>query len=114
MVTKKQSKKGGKPMYLIDDIRKFETEGLALEDLVTLSAIGRAIQNEFEALNVELPEWFDSKMREIRKEITLRQADRLEKMLREKKSRLEALLPAEDKREALKNEIAKLEAQLKQ
>lgn|GEM_PF-3173879 len=99
--------------YLIDDIRKFETEGLALEDLVTLSAVGRAIQAEFEALNVELPDWFDSKMREIRKEITLRQADRLEKMLREKKSRLEALLPAEEKRQALKDEIAKLELQLK-
>jgi len=112
MATKK-TKKGGRTMYLIDEIRKFETEGLALEDLVTLSAVGRVIQEEFKTLNVEQPEWLDAKMREIRKEISLSQADRLQKMLREKKSRLEALLPAEEKRQALKDEIAKLEEQLK-
>lgn len=98
---------------IIDDIRRFDTEGMVLEDLVSLSALGRSIQTEFSTLNVEEPDWLGPKMREIRREITTRQADRIEKLIRDKKSRLETLLPAEEKRAALKAEIEKLEAQLK-
>jgi chromosome segregation ATPase len=100
-------------MYLvIDELRRFDTEGTALEDLVALSSLGRVVQTEFQSLNVEEPEWLNPKLREIRREIQTRQADRIEKLIREKKSRLEALLPAEEKRQALQSEIEKLEKQL--
>jgi len=112
MARKTQSKKGGRPMYAIDEIRTFNVEGMALEDLVTLSASARAIQGEFATLNVEEPEWLNPKVREIRREVATRQADRIEKLIREKKSRLEVLKPAEQKRQELADEIAKLESQL--
>ena len=99
-------------MYAIDEIRTFNVEGMALEDLVTLSASARAIQGEFATLNVEEPEWLNPKVREIRREVATRQADRIEKLIREKKSRLEVLKPAEQKRQELADEIAKLESQL--
>ena len=97
---------------VIDELRKSETEGMSLEDLVALSALGRGVQSEFATLNIEEPEFLGPKLREIRREIAARQADRIEKLLREKKARLEALQPAEEKRAALKAEIDKLEAQL--
>lgn len=107
-----QTKKGGRTMNLIDQIRNFNVEGTALEDLVALSAQTRIVQAEFESLKIEAPEFLDLKGKEIRREILSRQADRLEKLLREKKSRREALMPAEEKRQALDKEIAELEQRL--
>jgi sRNA-binding carbon storage regulator CsrA len=99
-------------MYLIDEIRKFDIDSVtAIEDLVALSAIGRAVQNEFVTLAVEAPEFLDVKLADIRREIRSRNADRIQKLIREKKSRLESLLPAEEKRQALKDEIDRLEKQ---
>ena len=99
-------------MFIIDQIRTFNVEGNALEDLVVLSSLGRSVQAEFSALNVEEPEWLGPKIREIRREIQTRQADRIEKLIREKKSRLETLKPAEQKRQELSEEISRLEKQL--
>jgi hypothetical protein len=104
-------KKGGIAMsYLIDDIRRFETEGKAIEDLVALSAVGRVVQDEFAKLSVEEPEFLGPKLREIRREIQVRDADRIEKLIREKESRLEALKPAEQKRQELQADIDRLKA----
>lgn len=111
-MSRTQTKKGGRTMNLIDQIRTFEVEGMALEDLVALSAQTRMVQAEFEALKIDAPEFLDLKGKEIRREILSRQADRLQKMLREKKSRREALMPAEEKRQTLDKEIAELEARL--
>ncbi len=99
-------------MFIIDEIRRFNTDGTSLEDLVAMSASARAIQSEFAAVSVEEPEWLNPKIREIRREIATRQADRIERLIREKKSRLEALQPEEQKREALKLEIDRLEKKL--
>ena len=99
--------------FLVDEIRKFEVEGMGLEDLVALSAIGRSIQDEFKTLQAVEPEWLSPKLEDIRREVAVRQRDRLRAALTEKKARFEAIKPAEQKRQELAAEIAQLEEMLK-
>lgn len=97
-------------MYEIENIRNFSVDGMALEDLVALSASARVIQEEFTTLKVETPEWLSEKAKEIRREVFVRQADRRAKTLRELKARYETLKPAELKRQEIAEQIAALEA----
>lgn len=97
---------------LIDILKKFDADIFDVDQLIELSALATVVQNEYRGLNVDEPEWLAGSARSIRREIRARQADRIEKMIREKKSRLEALMPAEDKRKALQAEIENLQARL--
>ncbi len=58
--------------WIIDQLRTFDSDGTAIEDLVALSAMGKFVQSEFTAFNVEEPEWLGPKLREVRREIQKR------------------------------------------
>lgn len=98
---------------MINELKNFNADRLDLDELVGLSAFGRCFQAECAALNVEEPDWLGSNLRILRKEISIRQQDRLEKLLHQKKSRLQSLKPAAEKRAEIEAEIKKLEEQLK-
>ncbi len=98
---------------LINALRNFDANRFELEDLIELSAIGRLYQTEAQQMAAEEPEWLSASLREVRREIRTRQQDALEKNLKEKKARLQALKPAEQRRAELAKEIEELEAKLK-
>jgi len=95
---------------MLNQLKSFNAEAGSLEDAVALSAFARSFQEEFEKVGAEVPEWLPSKVKEIRREIRNRQQDAIEKALSDKKSRLLALQPAEERRKALQDEIERLEA----
>ena len=97
---------------MLDRLRSFDIDRMDLEEAIALSAFGRAMRAEYEALQADAPEWLDNRLRELRREIRTRQQDSLEKRIREAKARLQALKPAEQRRAELAAEIEKLEAQL--
>jgi hypothetical protein len=99
---------------MIEKLKNFDVERMSVEELVGLSAVGRIVRSEFEANGVEVPDWLDVNCKTIRREIKSRQADALEKSLREKKARLAALMPTEEKRATLKAEIEALEKLVQQ
>lgn len=96
---------------MLDLLKSFDVERLDMDQLIELSAYGRMMANEYQTSG-ESPEWLDINLKQIRRELRARQADQLEKTLRDKKARLEATLPAEQKRQKLEAEIAELEARL--
>lgn len=98
---------------MINELKNFNADRLDLDELIALSAFGRCFHAEVAFLNVEEPDWLAPNLRSLRKEISMRQQDRLEKLLRQKKSRLQALKPAAEKRQEIEDEIKKLEDQLK-
>jgi hypothetical protein len=97
---------------MLDELRNFNEEAMDMEELVELAAFGRSFRSEFEALGAEVPDWVDIQLKSLRRVIRSRDMDRLEKMIREKEARLEALKPAEEKRKDLQEEIDRLKQKL--
>lgn len=97
----------------ISQLKNLDTDRYDLDDLVALSAEGKALQAEYSALGVDEPEWLGSAVRSLTRDIRTRQADAIEKRLRQAKARVQALKPASERRAELEAEIAKLQDQLK-
>lgn len=97
---------------MLSQFKQFNTDSLSLEELVALSAFGRQLRAEYEELDLDEPEFVDAQLKSLKREIRTRNADRLEKSLREKKARLEMLKTPTQKKTELQSEIKKLEAQL--
>ena len=97
---------------MLDRFTNFDAQRLTIEELVVLSAFGRQLRAEYEELDLEEPEFVDVQLKVLRREVRTRNADRLEKSLREKKARLESLKTPTQKKAELRDEIKKLEEQL--
>lgn len=97
---------------MLSQFVSFDADRLSLEDLVSLAAFGRSLRAEYEELDLEEPQFIDIQLKSLKREIRTRNADRLEKSLREKKARLETLKTPTQKKAELQSEIKKLEAQL--
>lgn len=94
----------------VQALKNLNADRLDLDELVGLSAFGRNFQAEFTQLNVEEPEWLGPALRELRREITTRNQDSVDKRLRQLRARQQALKPAAERRTEIEAEIARLEA----
>jgi len=97
---------------ILSRLRQFDADTLDLESLVELSALARTVSGEFDTLGVDLPDWLTANTKVLRRAIRARTADQLEKLVAEKRARLEATLPAEEKRAKLREELEALEKKL--
>ena len=98
----------------LNQLRNLVPDKHDLEDLVALSAEAKAILAEFTALGVDEPEWLGPAVRALSREIRVRQADSIEKRLRQAKARIQALKPASERRAELEELVKQLEsAQIK-
>lgn len=99
---------------MLDALKNFDAKRADLAELVELSAYGRALLAEFEALSVEAPDWATENLAAVRREVKSRNADRLNAKLKAAQARLETLKSPDEKRKSVEDEIAKLTAQLAQ
>lgn len=97
---------------LIQLLKQFDADRNDVEDLVSLSAVARLVQNEYSVIGVEEPDWLTVRVKEIRREIKARTQDSVEKELREAQARLESLKTPEEKRAAIREKIALLTEKL--
>jgi len=93
-------------------IRAFNAEREDIEELVLMLATALTVKEQFEALELDVPEWLEPKIRAIRREVTTRNADRLEKRLAEAKLRMDSLKTPVQRKAELQAEITKLNKQL--
>jgi hypothetical protein len=96
----------------LNEFKNFDANRLSLEELVSLSAFGTALRQEYETLQLDEPDFLDSQLKSLKREIRTRNADRLEKSLREKRARLETLKTPTQRKTELQKEIKELENQL--
>lgn len=97
---------------MLSEFRTFNAERLTVDELVGLAAYGRSLRTEYEALQLEEPDWVDIQLKALRREIHVRNADRLEARRREIEARLDSLkTPTQKKAELLKEKQA-IEKQL--
>jgi hypothetical protein len=100
-------------MSQLSQFQSFNVDQTSLDELVALSLFGRQLRSEYEALQLEEPEWVDIQIKTLKREIHARNADSLEARRRDVNARLESLKSPGEKRQELLKEKAKLDAQLK-
>lgn len=97
---------------MLEQLKNFDASRLGLDELVALSALAVSLRDQYEQLDLDEPDWLDIQLKSLKREIRTRNADRLEKSLREKKARLETLKTPTQKKAELQTEIKNLEKQL--
>jgi len=93
----------------IDRLKNFNVDATDIDELVAISAFARSLAAEYEANTLEKPEWLETKSAELKREINGRQADARAKKIKEIKLKLGTLKTAEEKRNELNAELARLE-----
>ena len=81
-----------------------------VDELVAALAFGKSLRNEYEALQIEEPEYIDTTIKAIRREITARNADKIAARKRELAARIDSLKTPAQKKTELEKELAALEA----
>jgi ATP-dependent Lon protease len=94
----------------ITALKNFNADRLDMEDLVGLLADSKALRLEYEALQIEEPEYIDTTIKAIRREITSRNADKVAARKRELKARIDSLKTPAQKKSELEKELAALDA----
>lgn len=96
----------------LQQLKTFQADRMDLDELVALATFGRSIRAEYEAHNLEEPDWLDIQLKSLRREINSRNADKLESRRREINARLDSLKTPTEKKSELLKEKARLDKQL--
>lgn len=94
----------------INALKNFNADRLDMDEMVGLLADCKALRNEYEALQIEEPEYIDTTIKSIRREINTRNADKVAARKRELAARIDALKSPTQKKRELEEELAKLQA----
>jgi len=94
---------------MVQKLKSLDLERMDLDDAVELLSVANLMHATYNTEQVDVPEWLDTSIRELKREIRTRQQDSRERRLKELKSRREALATTEEKRLKIDNEIAELE-----
>ena len=94
----------------INALKNFNADRMDLDDMVGLLADCKALRAEYEALQIEEPEYIDTTIKAIRREITSRNADKIAARKRELKARIDSLKTSQQKKKELEDELSKLES----
>jgi len=84
----------------------------SIEELILIQSQLRTIDNGFQELKTDTPEWVTDKISEVDHEINTRMRGELMRRLRQAKARRSALRTADEKRGDLDREITELEAKI--
>ena len=99
---------------MLDRFKSFDTERMDVDDLVALAAFGRQLRAEYEALQLEEPEFVDVQIKTLRREIHARNQDNLAARKRTLQNQLEALQTPTEKKAKLQKQLADINKQLQE
>ena len=97
---------------MLAQFKTFQADRMDLDELVALAAYGAMLRTEYEKHNLEEPEFVDVQLKSLRREITTRNAERLEARRKEINSRLENLKTPTQRKAELLAERKKLDSKL--
>ena|SRR5208282_3958302 len=97
---------------MLTELKNFDANRMSIDEMVSLRAYARNLVSEYDTQMVETPEWIETQLKNLDRQIAAKNADRLEARRREIKVRLENLKTTVEKRAELKKELAQLDKQL--
>lgn len=101
-------------LQLLNELRGTPFKAADLEELMFLDTFAHALRTRYEARNTAEPDWLALRITELGVEIRMRTSDAIQKRIRELKAQQQTLLTPAEKKAAIKNELAELEAALTQ
>lgn len=93
-------------------IQNTDIEPLEIEELILAKAQLKTIDDEYQSMKLDPPEWVLERLHDVSHEISQRVQSQLKARLRNAKARREALRTNVEKRKDLDAEIKELEGQL--
>lgn len=97
---------------MLTEFRNFNVDRCDIHELVALAAFGKALRAEYEAHNIDEPDWVDAQLKSLNREIRVRNADRLETERRQIQAKLDSLKTPEQKRRELQKRKQEIESEL--
>jgi DNA repair ATPase RecN len=97
---------------MLNQFKNFVSDRLDIDELIELTAFGKMLRAEYEAHQLEEPEFVDSQLKALKREIFARNADRLEARKREIRSRLDSLKTPTQRKSELEKELREIDKQL--
>jgi hypothetical protein len=92
--------------------KNFSADRMDVDELIALSAFGKAFKAEFVSLGVDVPEYVDLQLKTLKREVRGRVADKLEADKRRIKAQLDSLKTTSERKAELKKQLDTVEAQL--
>jgi len=97
-------------MSLLNRLRSLKVETLQPEDAIELLVTAKAVKAEFDARQMEVPDFIEQGIVQLNREISSRNADNLERRLAELKARRLSLTPRAERLKEIDEELAALQA----
>jgi hypothetical protein len=97
---------------MLTQFKSLQAERLQLEELVAMLVFAKQFRDEFESLNIEPPSYVDANLKALRREITGRISDGLEKQKHELMARLDSLKTPSERKAELQKQLTAIEKQL--
>ena len=92
--------------------KSFSADRMDVDELIALSAFGKAFKAEYVALGLEVPEYVDVQLKSLRREIKARVADKLEAERKRIQAQLEGLKTTQERKAELRKQLEAVETQL--
>lgn len=88
--------------------KNFNADRMDIDEFVALLAFGKSLRAEYDALQIEEPEYIDTQLKSLRREISVRSADKVAARKRELLARIDSLKTPAQKKSELEAELKKL------
>ncbi len=95
---------------MLDKLKTFDADRTDVDEMVSLSAFARNLDAEYDALGLDVPEWLETKIGEVKREIEARLEDIREKRIKELERGLVASRTLEEKKADMKKELVRLKS----
>ncbi len=95
---------------MLSDFQNFNKDRLNLDDMVALAAFGRILRAEYEAQKVDEPEFVDTQLKLLRREIASKVDDKRQARRKQIEAQLQSLKTPAERRAELEQEKAELDA----
>ena len=93
----------------LQTFKSYNASRADLDELIAMAAFGRTLRAEYEAHQIDEPEFVAAKLKQLRAEIADRNADKIAARKSEIKSRLDALKSPKEKAAELRKELEALQ-----
>lgn len=102
----------GKYSMSLTTFKTYSVDRMDVEEMVALSAFGKAFRAELEEFGMEVPEYVDLQLRSLRRDITTKIADKLEAERKRLQAQMDGLQTPQERKAGIAKRLAQVNKQL--
>lgn len=97
---------------MLDQLINLDLRVIRIEEAIALLSFANQLRTTYDLVQVEVPEWLDNRIRELKRHVHALSEDTKAKRLKQLLAQRETLKTPDEKRRAVDAEIESLQAQL--